>query len=111
MKSLVSNIREFFNRRTKNSFFDKKATLQQRTLVIENGESAKRLLSNNDFALLFNLYRFDLLSKLEDSRNDLERITNSQYVAGVRDFVSFVEQQEIFGKMALKNAETDEKKG
>jgi hypothetical protein len=61
MKSLVLNIREYFNRRTRAADASKEADVNRKTLVIENGECASRLMKNEDFALLFNLYRFDLL--------------------------------------------------
>ncbi len=83
MKSLVSNIRDYFNRRTKVIDSHKEAHVTRKTLVIENGECAKRLLKNDDFALLFNLYRFYLLEMLEDSKDDVNRIDNAQRVAGV----------------------------
>jgi hypothetical protein len=103
MKSLVKNIREYFNKRTKAVDSHKEASLEKRTLVIENGESAKRLLANNDFALMFNLYRFQMLERLEESKVDAERIENATYVAGVRDFIDFIEKQEYLAKLVLKN--------
>ena len=103
MKSLVKNIREYFNKRTKAVDSHKEASLEKRTLVIENGESAKRLLANIDFALMFNLYRFQMLERLEDSKVDTERIENATYVAGVRDFIDFIEKQEYLAKLVLKN--------
>lgn len=102
MKSLVYRIREYFNKRTKVVDSYKEANADRRTLVIENGECASRLMSNEDFALLFNLYRFNMLERLEDSKTDLERIENAHYVAGVRDFIDFVEKQEYLGKVAKK---------
>jgi hypothetical protein len=102
MKSLVLNIREFFNRRTRVEDSKKEANVTRKTLVIENGESASRLMRNEDFALLFNLYRFHLLERLEDCRSDPERIDNAHDVAGVRDFISFVEKTEYLGKVAIK---------
>ena len=106
MKSLVSNIRDYFNRRTKVIDTYKEANVNRKALVIENGESAKRLLRNDDFALLFNLYRFYLLEMLEESKGDVERIDNAQRVAGVRDFIEFIERTEYLGKVANKNVET-----
>jgi len=103
MKSLVKNIREYFNRRTKAIDSHKDASLEKRTLVIENGESAKKLLANIDFALMFNLYRFQMLERLEDCKKDEERIENATYVAGVRDFIDFIEKQEYLAKLVLKN--------
>lgn len=103
MKSLVKNIRDYFNKRTKAIDSHKEASLEKRTLVIENGESAKRLLANNDFALMFNLYRFQMLERLEESKVDTERIENATYVAGVRDFIDFIEKQEYLAKLVLKN--------
>lgn len=102
MKSLVLKIRDYFNRRTKVVDSYKEAHPERKTLVIENGESAARLLLNEDFALLFNLYRFSVLERLEDSKDDSERISNAHYVAGVRDFIDFIEKQEYLGKVAKK---------
>jgi len=102
MKSLVLNIREHFNKRTKGADVHKEADVTRKTLVIENGECASRLIKNEDFALLFNLYRFDLLSRLEECRTDPERIENAFNVAGVRDFIGFVEKTEYLGKVAQK---------
>ena len=109
MKSLVLNIRDFFNRRTKIVDTYKEANVNRKALVIENAECAKRLLKNDDFALLFNLYRFYILERLEDDKTDADRISNAHFVAGVRDFVAFIEKQEYLGKVALKRAETNEK--
>jgi len=106
MKSLVSNIREYFNKRTKVVDTYKDANVNRKALVIENAECAKRLLRNDDFALLFNLYRFYLLEMLEESDDDVKRINNAQRVAGVRDFIEFIERTEYLGKVANKNVET-----
>ena len=106
MKSLVKGIREAFNRRTRVEHTYKEASHEQRTLVLQNGECASRLLSNADFALMFNLYRFYLLEMLEESRDDVNRIDNAQRVAGVRDFIEFIERTEYLGKVANKNVET-----
>jgi hypothetical protein len=111
MKSLVNGIREAFNRRTKVEHTYKEASHEQRTLVLQNGECASRLLLNQDFALMFNLYRFSVMERLEDATSDADRISNAHFVAGVRDFIGFVEKQEYLGKMALRRAETNEKKG
>lgn len=102
MKSLVSKIREYFNKRTKSIDSYKEAHVNRRTLVIENGECATRLMLNEDFALMFNLYRFNVLERLEDSKDDQERISNAHYVAGVRDLIDFIEKQEYLGKVAKK---------
>lgn len=102
MKSMVLKIREYFNRRTKAIDSHKEANVNRRTLVIENAECASRLMLNEDFALMFNLYRFNILERLEDSKDDLERISNAHYVAGVRDFIGFIEKQEYLGKVAKK---------
>lgn len=110
-KSLIAEIREFFNRRTNSTDTVKEANTERRSLAIENGEAAKRLLQNKDFALLFNLYRFDMLTQLEDSSEDAERIRNAHYVAGVRDFVGFIEKTEYFGKAALKNVPKNNEMG
>jgi hypothetical protein len=109
MKSLVLKIREAFNRRARTEHTFKEASHDQRTLVLQNGECASRLLRNEDFALMFNLYRFYILERLEDDKTDADRISNAHFVAGVRDFVAFIEKQEYLGKVALKRAETNEK--
>ena len=98
MKSMLSNIRAYFNRRTKVSDSQKEANVTRKTLVIENGQSAARLLKNEDFALLFNLYRFQMLERLEDAGNDADRLSNAYYVAGARDFIDFIEKQEFLAK-------------
>lgn len=102
MKSLVLHIRRYFNKRTKVIDSYKEANAERKTLVIENGSSASRLMKNEDFALMFNLYRFNMLERLEESKDDPERIMNSHYVAGVRDFIDFIEKQEYLGKIANK---------
>lgn len=111
MQSLLDDIREFFNRRTNSTDTTKEANTERRSLAIENAEAAKRLLLNKDFALLFNLYRFDMLNQLEDSTEDAERIRNAHYVAGVRDFVAFIEKTEYFGKVAQKNVPKNNEMG
>lgn len=98
MKSMVKDIRAYFNRRTRAVDSHKEANVARKTLVIENGESASRLLKNEDFALLFNLYRFQVLERLEDSRDDSERLSNAYYVAGARDLIDFIEKQEYLAK-------------
>jgi hypothetical protein len=105
-KSLVSNIRNYFNRRTRATDAHKEANATRKSLIIENGEAASRLLRNEDFALMFNLYRFKLLESLEESDDDSKRIGNAYYVAGVRDFIDFIEKNEYLVKMAQKRAET-----
>jgi len=110
MKSLVKEIRGYFNRRTRAIDSAKEASIERKTLAIENGESASRLLRNQDFALMFNLYRFNMLELLEDSKDDQERISNAHYVAGVRDFINFVEKLEYLGKSAQKRSEKQDEK-
>ena len=106
MKSLVSNIRGYFNKRTRVADSYKEADVSRKSLLIENGECASRLMRNEDFALLFNLYRFQMLERLEDSKDDAERLSNAYYVAGARDFIDFIEKQEYLAKVAFKRAET-----
>ena len=106
MKSLVLNIRQYFNRRTRAVDSHKEANVHRKTLVIENGECASRLIKSEDFALLFNLYRFSMLERLEEADSDEKRIGNAYYVAGVRDFIDFVEKSEYLAKVALKKVET-----
>ena len=111
VKSLTEEIRGFFNKRTSSKDTTQEANTERRSLAIENGEAAKRLLGNKDFALLFNLYRFDMLTQLEDSTDDNTRIRNAHYVAGVRDFVGFIEKTEYFGNAALKNVPKNNEMG
>lgn len=110
MQSLVLNIRGFFNKRTRAIDSQKGASVERKTLAIENGEAASRLMKNNDFALMFNLYRFNMLDRLEESTTDLERISNAHYVAGVRDFIDYIEKMELLGKVALKRSDTQDEK-
>jgi hypothetical protein len=102
MKSLVKDIRDYFNRRTKAADTYKEASVTRKTLVIQNGESSSNLLKNADFALMFNLYRFQMLERLEESKEDKERIENATYVAGVRDFIDFIEKTEHLARVATK---------
>ena len=98
MKSMVKNIRAYFNRRTRATDSYKEAHVARKTLVIENGECAARLLRIEDFALLFTLYRFQVMERLEDARDDADRLSNAYYVAGARDFIDFIEKQEYLAK-------------
>lgn len=100
---MLFKIREYFNRRTKAIDAHKDANVSRRTLIIENGEMANRLMRNEDFALMFNLYRFNMLERLEECKDDLDRITSAHYVAGVRDFIDFIEKQEYLSKIAQKH--------
>lgn len=90
MKSLLGNITEYFNRRTKHKDLKSDQTEKQ-VKFIENGEIASRLLKNTDFALMFNLYRFSLLERMEDAKTDLDRIRDAHYISGARDFIDFIE--------------------
>lgn len=108
MKSLVKNIRDFFNQRSRASDSAKEAAVERKTLAIQNGESASRLLKNQDFALMFNLYRFNMLEQLEDCNDDQQRISNAHYVAGVRDFINYIEKLQYLGKIAYKRSEETE---
>ena len=100
MKSLVQDIRGFFNKRTRMSDAKKGADVSRKSLVIENAEAASRLMKNSDFALMFNLYRFNMLERLEESTDDSARMKNAYYVAGVRDFIDYIETQEYLAKVA-----------
>jgi len=90
MKSLLGNITEYFNRRTKHKDL-KSDQVEKQVKFIENGDCASRLLKNPDFALLFNLYRFSLMERMEDAKTDLDRIRDAHYISGARDFIDFVE--------------------
>jgi hypothetical protein len=107
---MVDDIIGFFNRRTKAKDLTKEASTERKTLAIQNGEAASRLMKNQDFALLFNLYRFGLLESLEDSKDDSERISNAHRVAGVRDFITYIEQVEYHGKIAVQRSATHNEK-
>ena len=98
MKSMLLNIRAYFNKRTRVTDSHKEANVARKSLVIENGACASRLLKNEDFALLFNLYRFQLMERMEDARDDADRLGNAYYVAGARDFIDFIEKQEYLAK-------------
>jgi hypothetical protein len=90
MKSLLGNITEYFNRRTKHKDL-KSDQVEKQVRFIENGEIASRLLKNTDFALMFNLYRFSLMERMEDAKTDLDRIRDAHYISGARDFIDFIE--------------------
>jgi len=109
MKSLVLNIRDYFNRRTRAADIDTRASQTRHQLIIDNAACAARLLKNEDFALLFNLYRFSVLSQLEDVKTDAERIELSYYIAGVRDFVVFTEKTEHLSNVLNEKLKAKEK--
>jgi hypothetical protein len=44
-----------------------------------------------------------MLERLEDAKDDSERIGNAYYVAGVRDFISFIEKNEYLAKKLGKS--------
>jgi hypothetical protein len=90
MKSLLGNITEYFNKRTKHKDL-KSDQVEKQVRFIENGEIASRLLKNTDFALMFNLYRFSLMERMEDAKTDLDRIRDAHYISGARDFIDFIE--------------------
>jgi hypothetical protein len=106
MKSLLDNITGYFNQRTKPRDI-RSERVETQSKFLENGEVAKRLLANADFALMFNLYRFSLLERLEDDKTDLDRVRDSHYVAGIRDFIEFIEQTLYLSKAV--SAELDKK--
>ena len=95
MKALIGDISEFFNRRTRLEDTEAKASTARRVLVVENAQAAKRLLANNDLALLFNLYRFYIMDRIEDCKTDEERVNHSHSLIGIRDFVTFIERTEF----------------
>ena len=90
MKSLLGNITEYFNRRTRHKDL-KSDQVEKQVKFLENGEIASRLLKNTDFALMFNLYRFSLMERMEDAKTDLDRIRDAHYISGARDFIDFIE--------------------
>jgi len=90
MKSLLGNITEYFNKRTKHKDL-KSDQVEKQVKFLENGEIASRLLKNTDFALMFNLYRFSLMERMEDAKTDLDRIRDAHYISGARDFIDFIE--------------------
>lgn len=107
MKSLIGNITDFFNRRTRVDDTDAKANASRRTLVVENAQAAKRLLSNNDLALMFNLYRFYVMDRIEDCKTDKDRIEYSYNLSGIRDFVTFIERTEFMEHLAEVKVERE----
>ena len=109
MKSLVLNIRDYFNRRTRAGDIDTRAAQARQQLIIDNASCAARLMKNEDFALLFNLYRFSVMSQLEDVKTDAERIELSYYIAGVRDFVAFIEKTEHLSNVLNEKLKAKEK--
>jgi hypothetical protein len=50
------------------------------------------------------------LESLEESKDDMERISNAHRVAGVRDFITYVEQVEYHGKIAVQRSGTQSNK-
>jgi hypothetical protein len=49
-----------------------------------------------------------MLERLEEADSDEKRISNAYYVAGVRDFIDFIEKSEYLAKVALKKVEQAE---
>ena len=107
MKTLIGNITDFFNRRTRVEDTEAKASVSRRSLVIENAQAAKRLLSNNDLALMFNLYRFYIMDRIEDCKTDKDRIEYSHNLSGIRDFVTFIERTEFMEHLAEVKVERE----
>ena len=95
MKTLIGNIVGYFNQRTRVEDTEVNAPGHRKTLVIENAQAAKRLLANNDLALLFNLYRFYIMDRIEDCKTDEERVNYSHNLIGIRDFITFIERTEF----------------
>jgi hypothetical protein len=110
MKSLIGNITEFFNRRTRVDDTEAKASSARRMLVVENAQAAKRLLSNNDLALMFNLYRFYIMDRIEDCKTDEDRINYSHSLIGIRDFVTFIERTEFMEHLSEVKLEREMEK-
>jgi len=100
MKTLIGNITDYFNRRTRVEDTNSEAPSHRRVLVAENAQSAKRLLANNDLALLFNLYRFYLMDRIEDCKTDKEKIDYSHNLIGIRDFITFIERTEFMERLS-----------
>ena len=88
MKTLISNITDFFNRRTRIEDTESNAPSHKKIIVAENAQAAKRLLASNDLALLFNLYRFYVMDRIEDCKTDQEKIDYSHNLIGIRDFIT-----------------------
>jgi hypothetical protein len=110
MKSLIGNITEFFNRRTRVDDTEAKASSARRMLVVDNAQAAKRLLSNNDLALMFNLYRFYIMDRIEDCKTDEDRINYSHSLIGIRDFVTFIERTEFMEHLSEVKLEREVEK-
>jgi hypothetical protein len=110
MKSLIGNITEFFNRRTRVDDTEAKASSTRRMLVVDNAQAAKRLLSNNDLALMFNLYRFYIMDRIEDCKSDEDRINYSHSLIGIRDFVTFIERTEFMEHLSEVKLEREVEK-
>jgi len=100
MKTLISNITDFFNRRTRIEDTESNAPSHKKIIVAENAQAAKRLLASNDLALLFNLYRFYVMDRIEDCKTDQEKIDYSHNLIGIRDFITFIERTEFMERLS-----------
>jgi len=97
---LISNITDFFNRRTRIEDTESNAPSHKKIIVAENAQAAKRLLASNDLALLFNLYRFYVMDRIEDCKTDQEKIDYSHNLIGIRDFITFIERTEFMERLS-----------
>ena len=110
MKTLISNITDFFNRRTRIEDTESNAPSHKKIIVAENAQAAKRLLANNDLALLFNLYRFYVMDRIEDCKTDQEKIDYSHNLIGIRDFITFIERTEFMERLSDVKTEREVEK-
>ena len=110
MKTLISNITDFFNRRTRIEDTESNAPYHKKIIVAENAQAAKRLLANNDLALLFNLYRFYVMDRIEDCKTDQEKIDYSHNLIGIRDFITFIERTEFMERLSDVKTEREVEK-
>jgi hypothetical protein len=110
MKTLISNITDFFNRRTRIEDTESNAPSHKKIIVAENAQAAKRLLVNNDLALLFNLYRFYVMDRIEDCKTDQEKIDYSHNLIGIRDFITFIERTEFMERLSDVKTEREVEK-
>jgi mannitol/fructose-specific phosphotransferase system IIA component (Ntr-type) len=110
MKTLISNITDFFNRRTRIEDTESNAPSHKKIIVAENAQAAKRLLASNDLALLFNLYRFYVMDRIEDCKTDQEKIDYSHNLIGIRDFITFIERTEFMERLSDVKTEREVEK-
>ena len=107
MKSLPEVFRDVigcFNKRVKTVGLDR-ASNTTKEQAYSNARAASDLLKNSDLGLQYNLYRFTLLEDIEEASTDEERIALAHRVAGIREFITHLEEQEHIG-ISLRSSES-----